>query len=68
MPTDVEFTNLLAVVAVALAAPLLLGLAPRLRIPAAVLEILGGVALGLVSTLWAKGLAPTHQGRWSGPS
>ncbi|HZE67714.1 MAG TPA: cation:proton antiporter [Sporichthyaceae bacterium] len=46
MPTDVEFTNLLAVVAVALAAPLLLGLAPRLRIPAAVLEILGGVALG----------------------
>jgi Kef-type K+ transport system membrane component KefB len=46
VPPDVEFTNLLAVTAVALAAPLLLGLAPRLRIPAAVLEILGGVALG----------------------
>ncbi len=46
MPPEIEFTNLLVVAAVALAAPALLGCVPRLRIPAAVLEILGGVALG----------------------
>ncbi|MDA0167482.1 cation:proton antiporter [Solirubrobacter taibaiensis] len=40
------FDNLLIVVAVAFAAPLLLGLAPRLRLPAVVLEIGAGIALG----------------------
>ncbi|QNE16876.1 cation:proton antiporter [Kribbella qitaiheensis] len=42
----VHFTNLFAVVLVALLAPLLLGLAPRFRIPAVVLEIVAGIVLG----------------------
>ena len=36
---ELAFTNLLIVCAVAFAAPLALGLAPRLRLPAVVLEI-----------------------------
>lgn len=43
---DVEFVNLFAVVLIALTAPLLLGLAPALRIPAVVLEIVLGIAVG----------------------
>ncbi len=43
---DVEFTNLFAVVLIALLAPLLLGLAPRLRVPAVVLEIVAGIVIG----------------------
>jgi Kef-type K+ transport system membrane component KefB len=38
--------GLLIVVAVAFAAPFLLGLAPRLRIPAVVLEIVAGIVVG----------------------
>lgn len=43
---DVEFTNLFAVTLIALLAPLLLGLAPRLRVPAVVLEIVAGIIIG----------------------
>ena len=43
---DVEFTNLLGVLAVALVAPLALGFFPRVRVPAVVLEIVLGVVLG----------------------
>ena len=43
---DVEFTNLFVVVVIALLAPLLLGLAPRLRFPAVVLEIVAGIVVG----------------------
>ncbi len=43
---DVSFTNLLIVVAVAVAAPLVIGFAPRLRTPAVVLEIIGGIIIG----------------------
>src|SRR5437762_1888538 len=43
---DVSFTNLLIVVAVAVAAPLTIGFFPRLRIPAVVLEIIGGIIIG----------------------
>jgi Kef-type K+ transport system membrane component KefB len=43
---DVGFTNLLGVLAVAVVAPLLLGFAPRLRVPAVVLEIALGVVVG----------------------
>jgi Kef-type K+ transport system membrane component KefB len=39
-------TQLVAVAAVAFLAPLLLGLAPRLRIPSVVLEIIAGIVLG----------------------
>ena len=43
---DVSFTNLLVVVAVAVAAPLVAGYFPRLRVPAVVLEIVGGIIIG----------------------
>jgi Kef-type K+ transport system membrane component KefB len=51
---DVEFTNLLVVVAIALLAPLLLGLAPALRFPAVVLEILAGVVVGPQVLGWVE--------------
>src|SRR6266705_4279075 len=43
---DVSFVNLLVVVAVAVAAPLAVGYLPRLRVPAVVLEIIGGIIIG----------------------
>lgn len=43
---EVSFANLFLVLAVALAIPLALGLAPRLRIPAAVVEIVAGIVIG----------------------
>jgi Kef-type K+ transport system membrane component KefB len=43
---DVEFSNLLAVTVIALLAPLTLGLAPALRFPSVVLEIIAGVIVG----------------------
>ena len=43
---DVGFGNLLGVLVVAVLAPIVLGLAPRLRVPAVVLEIVLGVLLG----------------------
>lgn len=43
---DIELVNLLGVLAVAVLAPLSLGFAPRLRVPAVVLELLLGVLLG----------------------
>src|SRR5919109_2201620 len=43
---DVSFTNLLVVAAIAVLAPLTVGFAPRLRIPAVVLEIVAGLVLG----------------------
>jgi Kef-type K+ transport system membrane component KefB len=41
-----EFGDLLVVVAVAFAAPFLLGLFPRLRLPSVVLEIIAGIVIG----------------------
>jgi len=43
---DVSFNNLLWVALVALAAPLVVGSMPRLRIPAVLAEIIGGIAVG----------------------
>ena len=43
---DVSFVNLLVVVAVAVAAPLAVGYLSWLRIPAVVLEIVGGIIIG----------------------
>src|SRR5215208_1326204 len=40
------FTNLLLVCAVAFAAPLLLGLFPRVQLPSVVLEIVAGILIG----------------------
>src|SRR3954452_4323497 len=44
--TDLHFGGLLLVVAVAFAAPFLLGLAPRLRLPSVVVEIVAGIIIG----------------------
>jgi Kef-type K+ transport system membrane component KefB len=41
-----EFADLLIVLAVAFAAPFLLGLFPRLRLPSVVLEIVAGIVIG----------------------
>jgi Kef-type K+ transport system membrane component KefB len=49
---DVEFTNLLAVTVIALLAPLSLGLAARIRVPAVVLEIVAGIAVGPSGLGW----------------
>src|SRR5262245_10211206 len=46
MMPNTSFTNLALVAAIAFGAPLLLGFAPRLRLPATVLEILAGIVLG----------------------
>src|SRR5213082_968429 len=51
---DVTFGNLFAVALIALAAPLLLGFAPRLRIPAVVLEIAAGVLVGPSVLGWVE--------------
>src|SRR5690348_13781561 len=43
---SLSFTSFLAVAAIALAAPLLVAVAPRLRMPAVVLEIVLGIIVG----------------------
>src|SRR5918998_631617 len=43
---EISLTGVLVVAAVAFAVPFLLGLAPSLRLPAVVLEIVAGVAIG----------------------
>jgi Kef-type K+ transport system membrane component KefB len=52
--TQTHFTNLLIVVVVAFAAPFVLGLAPRLRLPAVVLEIVAGIAIGPSGLGWVQ--------------
>jgi Kef-type K+ transport system membrane component KefB len=51
---DVGFVNLFAVAAIALVAPLLLALMPKLRVPAVVLEIVAGIALGPSGLGWIR--------------
>ena len=51
---EIGFTNLLLVVAAAFAAPFLLGLAPRLRLPSVVLEILAGIVIGPAVLGWVE--------------
>jgi len=51
---DVSFTNLLVVAAVAVLAPMTVGFAPRLRIPAVVLEIIGGIVIGPSGFGWVR--------------
>src|SRR5919205_1251105 len=51
---EVSFGSLFAVVLIALAAPLLLGFAPRLRIPAVVLEIVAGIVVGPSGLGWVR--------------
>lgn len=48
------FANLLIIMAVAFAAPFLLGLAPRLRLPSVVFEIVAGIVIGPSVLGWAE--------------
>jgi Kef-type K+ transport system membrane component KefB len=52
--SDVRFTNLLLVVAIALLAPLTLGFFPRLRLPSIVLEIVLGIVVGPSGLGWVS--------------
>jgi Kef-type K+ transport system membrane component KefB len=56
--TGVSFTNLVIVAAAAFAAPLALGLIPKLPLPAVVLEILLGIALGPSGLGWVRSDLP----------
>jgi Kef-type K+ transport system membrane component KefB len=51
---EIDFANLLIVVAVAFAAPLVLGLAPALRLPSVVLELVPGIAIGPAGLGWVE--------------
>ena len=54
MMPDASFTGLMLVSAVTFAAPLLLGLVPRLRLPAVVLEIVAGIVIGPSVLGWVR--------------
>lgn len=54
MMPDISFSGLMIVAAVTFAVPLLLGLAPRLRLPSVVLEIVAGIVLGPAGLGWVK--------------
>jgi Kef-type K+ transport system membrane component KefB len=56
--TEIDFSGLLVVVAVAFAAPFVLGLAPALRLPAVVLELVAGIAIGPSGFGWVEIDAP----------
>ena len=51
---DVSFGGLLVVAAIAFLAPLLIGVFPRAKVPAVVLEIVAGVAVGPSGFGWVK--------------
>jgi Kef-type K+ transport system membrane component KefB len=57
---EIEFINLLAVAVVAFLAPLAVGLFPRLRVPAVVLEIVAGIVLGPSALDWVHIDAPVQ--------
>jgi Kef-type K+ transport system membrane component KefB len=52
--TEIDFSGLVVVAAVAFSAPLLLGLAPALRLPAVVLELVAGIAIGPSGLGWVE--------------
>jgi Kef-type K+ transport system membrane component KefB len=51
---ELHFSNLLIVVAIAFAAPFALGLAPALRLPAVVLELVAGIVVGPAGLGWVS--------------
>jgi Kef-type K+ transport system membrane component KefB len=51
---EVHFVNLLIITAVAFAAPLALGFAPALRLPAVVFEIVAGIVVGPSGLGWVE--------------
>ena len=58
---DVSFANLLVVCLVAVAAPLLVGFLPWLRVPAVLLEIVAGIVLAAGQVLWKGRLSEPHR-------
>ena len=55
---QLHYTNLLIVVAVGFAAPLLLGFFPKVRVPSVVLELIAGIAVGPAVLGWVHVDAP----------
>ena len=53
-PSDINFDDLLLVMVVAVAVPLLLGLVPRVPIPSSVLEIAAGILIGPAVLNWVS--------------
>ncbi len=51
---EIQFTNLLIVVAVAFAVPLALSFAPRLRLPSVVVELIAGIIVGPAVLGWVE--------------
>jgi Kef-type K+ transport system membrane component KefB len=51
---EIHFVNLLVVAAIAFGAPLLLGFAPSVRLPAVVLEIVAGIVVGPSLLGWVE--------------
>ena len=51
---EVSFTNLVIVAAIAVAAPMLVGFFPRIRVPAVVLEIIAGIMVGPSGLGWVE--------------
>jgi len=51
---ELSFSSLLVVCVIAVLAPLLLGLAPRLRVPSPVLEIVAGIIIGPAVLGWVE--------------
>ena len=58
--TEISFSNVVIVAAVAFAAPLALGLIQKLRLPAVVLEIVLGIAVGPSGLGWVKSDLPVQ--------
>ena len=58
--TEISFSNVVIVAAVAFAAPLALGLIRKLRLPAVVLEIVLGIAVGPSGLGWVKSDLPVQ--------
>src|SRR5437660_1624273 len=56
----VSFSGLLIVAAIAVSATLLVGVVPAIRVPAVVLEILAGIAVGPSGLGWVKIDLPIH--------
>jgi len=57
---ELEFVNLVIVAGAAFTAPFVLGLAPALRIPAVVLEIVVGIVIGPAGLGWVEVDAPVE--------
>jgi Kef-type K+ transport system membrane component KefB len=58
--TEISFFNVVIVAVVAFAAPLALGLIQKLRLPAVVLEIVLGIAVGPSGLGWVKSDLPVQ--------